>query len=155
MILSVQMWTITALDCSQRKASEDSLMASVLAAYNSELAHAEQRIHDAVAKAAGQASARKATSFLGIKEAELEDAGAFNVKVKTHAVADPDVSVKSKIDMMEHKRGKQEKDLLTEQASEMKALTDIVVHELEAKTQAYINLCLGCSFCFLLFCLLN
>ena len=121
-------------------------MAQVLAAYNSELAHAEQRIHDAVTKAAGQAEARKATSFLGIKGAVLEETGAYNVKIKTHAVADPDASVKPKIDMMEHKRGKQEKDLLIEQASEMKALTDIVVHELEAKTQAYVALCLGACF---------
>jgi hypothetical protein len=121
-------------------------MAQVLAAYNSELAHAEQRIRDAVARASAQLAARRSTSFLGIKEVAAEDTSAFNVKVKTHAVADPDASVKQKIDLMEHKRSKQEKDRLTEQAKEMKALTDIVVRELENRLQADVGLCFGASF---------
>ena len=48
--------------------------------------------------------AERASSFLALSR---DDATSFSVKVKAHAPVDPDLSIKLKIDMMEHKRAEQ------------------------------------------------
>merc|ERR1712146_707762 len=44
---------------------------------------------------------------------------------------------------MEYKLTEQEKARLTQQAAEMKGLTDVVVHELASKMQSRIDMCFG------------
>lgn len=123
-----------------RHVLEEGLMGTTTSAFNYEMSHAQARIRDAVDRALQVFDAKRSLSFFAF---DADDAGKFSFKIKAHAAADPDPSIKQKIDMIEHKRAQQETALLSQQASEMKGLTDVVVHELESQIRGHVDACLG------------
>lgn len=91
------------------------------------------------------------TLFLESRQSNLIGdgvAGGDRYRVKVNVVADaklPDPFVKSAVDAMEQTASEREKASFAQVISDMSSITDMVVNELEASSQNYVNLLLGGS----------